>query len=97
IITASDWEHEQVGRALDRLATLPVEARQPVRMFPIRNRSVEEIMELLQQLIDAGILSAEASYGSAGAFDAAAASQTTLRPPPAGLSPTSPAPVTSGG
>lgn len=58
IVTATASEHEQIDALIERLDSVPVEARRPVRAFPIRNRSVHEIMEVLSSLIEAGVLHA---------------------------------------
>lgn len=58
IVTATASEHEQIDDLIERLDSVPVEARRPVRAFPIRNRSVHEIMEVLSSLIEAGVLQA---------------------------------------
>ena len=58
IVTATSGEHEQIQQLIERLNSMPVESRRPVRAIPIRNRSVTEILEVLQRLIAAGVLSA---------------------------------------
>ena len=56
IVTATPSEHKRIEELMNRLDEVPVEARRPVRTFAIRNRSVSEIVDVLSQLIDAGIL-----------------------------------------
>jgi general secretion pathway protein D len=58
IVTATPAEHQRIETLIERLDAVPVEARRPVRAFPIRNRSVLEIVEVLSQLIEAGVLEA---------------------------------------
>jgi general secretion pathway protein D len=58
IVTATPTEHQRIEALIERLDSVPVEARRPVRAFPIRNRSVHEIVEVLSQLIEAGALDA---------------------------------------
>lgn len=88
IVTATPFEHEQVKAAMDRLARLPSEARIPVRTYPIRNRSVEEIAQLLRDLVAAGVLAADTSFAEETPFDPSVASQRTVRDVlPAGATP----------
>ncbi len=56
IVTATPAEHEKIEALIQRLDLVPVEARRPVRAFPIRNRSVHEIVEVLTRLIEGGAL-----------------------------------------
>lgn len=79
IVTATPAEHERIRATMDRLAALPPEARVPVRTYAIRNRSVEEVVTLLQDLVASGVLAADTSFEAGTAFDAGAASQRTSR------------------
>lgn len=77
VLTASPFEHEKAKALFERLAALPPEAKQPVRTFPIRNRSVDEVLNILKEMVAAGILAADIASGSGRPFDASAASQRT--------------------
>ena len=79
IVTATPAEHERIRATMDRLAALPPEARVPVRTYAIRNRSVEEVVAILQDLVASGVLSAETSFEAGAPFDASAAAQRTTR------------------
>jgi type II secretory pathway component GspD/PulD (secretin) len=56
IITTTESRHIQVKALLDRLEEVPADARRVMRTFPIRNRGVQEVVTLLQQMVDAGIV-----------------------------------------
>ncbi len=56
IVTATPSEHKTIEGLIQRLDAVPAEARRPVRVFAIRNRSVNEIVDILTQLIEAGVL-----------------------------------------
>lgn len=80
VVTATPGEHERVAAAITRLRNLPAEARRPVRTYEIRNRSVEEMLALLQELITAGVLgdsSVEVGRAESTPFDPKAAEQRT--------------------
>lgn len=55
IITATATEHDQIRTLLERLDSAPSNARRTVRAFPIRNRSVSEVADVLSRLIDVGV------------------------------------------
>lgn len=78
IITATPLQHEQIAELLERLASIPAESRRPVRTYTIRNRGVKEIQAVIEDMLRAGVISAQSS-AHAGSF-AEAASQTTTRP-----------------
>lgn len=61
IVTATPDQHGQVEALLQRLANLPPGERRPVRSFTVRNRSVTDILSVLQELIGAGALEAAAA------------------------------------
>ncbi len=66
VVTATTAEHERIEELIGRLDAAPAEARRPARTFPIRNRSVTELLAVLQQIIDIGATpGTEASGGSA--------------------------------
>ncbi|MEM7227814.1 MAG: secretin N-terminal domain-containing protein [Planctomycetota bacterium] len=54
-VTATTSEHAQIQSVLDRLNSVPEEERRPIRTFVIRNRSVVDVMDVLDQLVLAGI------------------------------------------
>lgn len=56
IITTTPSRHSQVEALLERLETMAQSAKRPIRSYPIKNRSVEELHGLLQGLLDAGAL-----------------------------------------
>lgn len=56
IVTATRSEHAQIEELIGRLDQVPAEARRPVRAFPVRNRSVRELTEVLARMADAGAL-----------------------------------------
>ncbi len=58
IVTATPTEHDRIEAIIQRLDAVPTEARRPVRAFAIRNRGVNEIVEVLSRLIEAGALEA---------------------------------------
>lgn len=55
IITASALQHEIIEKLLNRLNSVPAESRRPLQTFMIRNRSVGEVVEILENLISAGL------------------------------------------
>ncbi len=65
IVTATPSEHENIQVVLDRLDSVPGGARRPMRLFPIRNRPVDEIIGVLSQLVDAGVLEGSGLQASA--------------------------------
>jgi type II secretory pathway component GspD/PulD (secretin) len=58
IVTATASQHERIAALMARLDELPPAARRSVRSFPIRNRTVLEVVDLLNNLLDAGVLEA---------------------------------------
>lgn len=71
IITGTPSEHERVAAIIDRLDSVPIEARRPLKTFEIRNRSVKDIVEVLTRLMEAGVLEG-------------AQETTSMQPPPPG-------------
>jgi general secretion pathway protein D len=59
IVTATPSQHEAIMTLLERLDSAPQAARRPMQSFVIRNRSVGEIVRILEQLMQAGVLDAE--------------------------------------
>jgi hypothetical protein len=64
IVTATPDEHARIEALIERLDSVPVEARRPVRAFPIRNRGVREVLSILGRLIEAGVLEAQELEGT---------------------------------
>jgi type II secretory pathway component GspD/PulD (secretin) len=85
IVTATPSQHREIEDLLDRLELTAGEARKPVRSFPIKNRGVEEMYELLQGLLDAGALNDEPKQSTpfAAAKPAAPLAQGATAPIPA--------------
>ncbi|MFN0012199.1 MAG: secretin N-terminal domain-containing protein [Phycisphaerales bacterium] len=68
VITATPAQHEAIRALLFRLDSVPAAARRPVRTFVVKNRPVQEVLDVLERLLSAGVLEAA---GSEGAPDAA--------------------------
>ena len=83
IVTATPSEHQTIQRLMDRLDAVPAEARRPVRVFAIRNRSVREIVDVLTQLIEAGVLEGGAYTASGNQKTITPRQQTRVLPPSA--------------
>jgi general secretion pathway protein D len=77
IVTATPVEHERVAELLKRLDSVPIEARRPLRSYVIRNRGVNEVLEVLTKLVDQGILAAvdDAEAGDEASLQSSAAGQ----------------------
>lgn len=58
IVTAPRSKHAEIEELLARLESQAYGDRRPMRAFPIRNRQVAELVDLLQSLLDAGALDA---------------------------------------
>ena len=56
VVSASENVHEEVQGLFERLESVDWEPRKPVRTYPVRYRRVSEVLELLQELLDAGAL-----------------------------------------
>ncbi len=81
MITATPTQHEQIGALMARLDSVPAEARRPMRTFPIRNRSVTEILGVLQQLVAIGVLETAGESVDAADSSANGAGAANDRPP----------------
>ncbi len=68
IVTATPSEHENIEALFERLDAVPGDTRRPMRLFPIRNRPVDEIIGVLSQLVDAGVF-AEGGDAATGVID----------------------------
>ena len=55
-VTTTPSKHEEVKKALHRLEATSPDGRRPMRVYSIRHRQVEEVLELLQDLLAAGVL-----------------------------------------
>lgn len=56
IITATAAQHEEIRALLQRVDVAAPEARRPMRSFVIRNRSLPELLGVLQSMLGAGVL-----------------------------------------
>lgn len=89
IVTGTAAQHEKVAELVARLdEQQPDAASRPVRSFPVRNRPVAELLASLNNLIEAGVLDAQAtgsSNESSRAAVRAAGDQRSEKPLPANL------------
>jgi len=58
IVTATAVQHAEIAALLERLEQAPPESRSTIRTFVIRNRPVDEVLEVIATLIEAGVLEA---------------------------------------
>ncbi len=58
IITTTPSRHAQVREILDRLEAVSPEGRRPMRVFAIRHRQVQDVLQSLNDLLAAGALNA---------------------------------------
>ena len=56
ILSTTPSRHEAVNDLLNRLESTEYGARHPMRSYPIQHRRVSEVLDLLQGLLDAGVL-----------------------------------------
>ncbi len=63
VLTTTPAAHETVRGLLERLDAAPSAARKPVRSYIIRNRSVRDVRDILEQLINAGMLDVTSDVG----------------------------------
>lgn len=61
VINASVSQHAEVEKLLDRMERVAEASQRPIRSFPVKNRSVEELVGLLQGLLDKGALQGAAT------------------------------------
>jgi len=54
LLTAAQFQHDEVARLLERLESTPLDAHRAVRSFPVRYRDVDQVLELLEGLIGEG-------------------------------------------
>jgi len=58
IVTAAPSQHERIRELIQRLDSVSAGTRKPVKTFIIRNRPVADVLGVLEQLMDAGVLDA---------------------------------------
>ncbi len=56
LVTATPAEHQKIEQLINRLNKTPQNRRRPMQAYPIRNRSVTEILAILEQLVEHGAL-----------------------------------------
>jgi general secretion pathway protein D len=79
IITATPTQHAQIEAIVERLSEQQSNAPRPIRAFAVRNRPVDELLGVLNDLIDAGALgSSDEGFDSSNVRDAG--SQQSLLP-----------------
>lgn len=61
IVTATPAQHGQIRALLERLDGVAGDQRRPMKTFVVRNRPVQDVVDVLQRLIDAGVLEAAAN------------------------------------
>lgn len=59
VISATAREHEAIEALMTRLDSVPAQGRRPVRTFVVRNRSVVELLQVLERLIEGDALAGE--------------------------------------
>ncbi|MDX2148506.1 MAG: hypothetical protein SFZ23_13385 [Planctomycetota bacterium] len=55
VVTATSSQHQEIRAEIERLDSVTPSARRPVRSFIIKNRSVIEIREILEDLLETGV------------------------------------------
>lgn len=80
LVSGTPDQHAKVRALLDRLDNLPAEARRPIRVFPIRNRPVDELLGVLDRMLAAGVLEGSRGAGPRGADDEPAAGTAPAAP-----------------
>jgi general secretion pathway protein D len=81
VITTTPTRHEAIKELLERVEATEMGPAWPVRTYPIKNRQVSEVQELLEGLLKAGVLEQGPPASQAGA-----------RPEPTLQGPTAPIP-----
>lgn len=92
IITATSAQHQRITEMLQSLDDAPPEARRQVRSFVIRNRSVDDLAQVLTGMVQSGLLQGRLmAQGEPPAAEAApttpAAPAPAATPPPAASRP----------
>lgn len=91
LVTATATQHTKISELLQRLDSVPGEARRPVRTFVVRNRPVNELITVLDKMIGSGVL--EGSLDDAGKGSGSGGSQTGGVNAGGGLTPAAPSGV----
>lgn len=68
LITATPRQHEAIRDLMYRLDDVPVAARRPMRTFTVKNRPVDEIVAIIDQLVQSGAV--QSSWSDATSSDA---------------------------
>ncbi len=87
VVATTPSRHEEINNLLNRLESAEAGPGQPMRAYPIRHRRVSEVLELLQGLLEAGVLerAAPAAEGAPPYKEGAAPAQGATAPlPPKG-------------
>jgi general secretion pathway protein D len=95
VITGTPTQHEAIRALMERLDSVPASARRPVRTFVIKNRPVDEVVSVLQELLRAGVLDAAAKESESVSQPLPApgplsAAVTPMPPPPQSTPPGTP-------
>jgi general secretion pathway protein D len=69
IVTATPGEHERIGELISRLDAVPGGPRRGMRMLQIRNRPVEEMLDVVSQLTGPDALTDAEAAGDQSAAD----------------------------
>jgi general secretion pathway protein D len=103
VITATPAQHQVIQDLFSRLESTSEGPRRPIRTFPIKNRGVEELRDLLQGMLDKGALAGlpEVQKSPTGEVidrkplepTPATTSAPTATPPPVAQGPTGPMPA----
>ena len=88
VITATPGKHAAVQALFDRLETIEAGPIKPVKSFAIKHRRVSEVLDLLEKLLDAGVL-----QNAAEAQESASTSTTPATVIPTAKAPTRPGPA----
>jgi general secretion pathway protein D len=81
VITGTPVQHAAIESLLERLDQAPSAVRRPMRAIRVRNRSVVEMRDIVEQLLSSGFLEADAEFGSVAEAGA------TSRDPATGFTP----------
>ncbi|MCC6321906.1 MAG: hypothetical protein IT438_10790 [Phycisphaerales bacterium] len=86
ILTATPSQHTQMEALMARLDSVPAAMRRPVRTFTVKNRSIDEVVEVLERLLQSGLLASatmnSSAAGSPPAIEAAASTPGVFPMPP---------------
>ena len=59
VVTTTPSRHLEIEKLLERLEATDLGPRRPMRAFTVHHRQVEEVVRLLEELVDAGVLREE--------------------------------------